>query len=193
MSRNLEFDQKRILKIATELFWRKGYYYVSTQDLLDHTGIGRSSLYNSFISKDHLFILCLKEYIANNQNAIVNALNFSKNAYTAFSNLFYEIINGYTILKVQKGCFLVNTAIELAPHNNKIQLIVNQNREEIIKLFQQKIQTSTDFGFTTSNKNSKQLSEFYFVLISGLNVESKSSIELGHLESVCNNALKLLL
>ena len=62
MARYKEFDQDKALNKAMTLFWQKGYASTSIQDLVDHMGIGRRSLYDTFKSKHDLFLAALDRY-----------------------------------------------------------------------------------------------------------------------------------
>ncbi|WP_456677935.1 TetR/AcrR family transcriptional regulator [Bradyrhizobium sp. RDM12] len=55
MSRPREFDETEVMDKALELFWRQGYEGTSLNDLLDATGLTKSSLYAAFGSKEDLF------------------------------------------------------------------------------------------------------------------------------------------
>ena len=68
MARPKEFDQDKALDKAMTLFWQKGYEATSIQDLVDHLGIGRRSLYDTFKSKHDLFIAALDRYQALNRS-----------------------------------------------------------------------------------------------------------------------------
>ena len=62
MSRAIEFDKDEILDKAMNVFWTKGYESTSMKDLMDATGLLKGSIYNTFDSKENLFILCLEKY-----------------------------------------------------------------------------------------------------------------------------------
>ncbi len=62
MPRVKEFDPDQALDRAMELFWRKGYEATSVQDLVEHMGINRFSLYDTFGSKHELFMAALDRY-----------------------------------------------------------------------------------------------------------------------------------
>ncbi|CAM5616019.1 TetR/AcrR family transcriptional regulator OS=Streptomyces alboniger OX=132473 GN=CP975_28210 PE=4 SV=1 [Streptomyces alboniger] len=63
MARPRTFDEERALDAAMHAFWVKGYEATSTQDLCEATGLGRSSIYNTFSSKHALFRRALARYM----------------------------------------------------------------------------------------------------------------------------------
>ena len=62
--RNKEFEPDEIADAAMQVFWQKGYAATSVQDLVDGTGLSRSSLYNTFENKHKLYQEALKRYQA---------------------------------------------------------------------------------------------------------------------------------
>jgi TetR/AcrR family transcriptional repressor of nem operon len=62
MSGKKRFDYAGAINAATLLFWDKGYSNASLRALLKVMKIGEGSFYNSFTSKKHLYLLCLKHY-----------------------------------------------------------------------------------------------------------------------------------
>ena len=56
------FNKEFVLKQATEVFHTKSYSLTSMQDLVDATGLNRSSIYNTFGSKLDLYMDCLRSY-----------------------------------------------------------------------------------------------------------------------------------
>jgi TetR/AcrR family transcriptional regulator, transcriptional repressor for nem operon len=57
-----QFNYNYAINRATLLFWQKGYSNTSLRALLKAMKIGESSFYNSFQSKERLYLLCLKHY-----------------------------------------------------------------------------------------------------------------------------------
>jgi AcrR family transcriptional regulator len=56
------FDREQALTTAMRLFWRKGYSATSMSDLTGAMGIGATSLYAAFGSKEALFTEALQHY-----------------------------------------------------------------------------------------------------------------------------------
>ena len=62
MPRPKSFDRDEVLEQAMNLFWDSGYRATSIQDLENHLGINRVSLYREFGSKHDLFLAALDNY-----------------------------------------------------------------------------------------------------------------------------------
>jgi TetR/AcrR family transcriptional regulator, transcriptional repressor for nem operon len=62
MSGKKQFDYEGAIHQATLLFWARGYSNTSLRALLGIMKIGEGSFYNSFKSKRHLYLICLKHY-----------------------------------------------------------------------------------------------------------------------------------
>ena len=62
MARPREFDEASAIHRAMHAFWDGGYEGTSTQPFCEATGLGRSSIYNTFNSKRELFDRTLQHY-----------------------------------------------------------------------------------------------------------------------------------
>src|ERR1043166_7581204 len=62
MARHKEFDRDEALHKAMEVFWARGYEAASVQDLVEHMGINRQSLYDTFGDKHALYLQALDRY-----------------------------------------------------------------------------------------------------------------------------------
>jgi TetR/AcrR family transcriptional repressor of nem operon len=62
MARQKEFNRDEVLHKAMEVFWMRGYERASIQDLVEHMGISRQSIYDTFGDKHWLFLQALDRY-----------------------------------------------------------------------------------------------------------------------------------
>ena len=60
--RPLEYDPAEALDAAMQAFWRRGYQGTSMRELLDATGLSKSSFYQAFGSKEGAFEQALVQY-----------------------------------------------------------------------------------------------------------------------------------
>ena len=110
MPRSEDFDRSQVLQNAKEVFWVKGYNGTSMQDLVDATGLNRSSIYNSFGNKMELFQQTLKQYQDESAQLFDNACAQNKNAIETIGLTFlYSLKNiKEDILIYLKNVFMHN-------------------------------------------------------------------------------------
>src|ERR1700761_2566080 len=56
------YDESAVLTQAVKVFWTRGYAGTAISDLVEATGLSRSSLYQRFVDKDGLFLEALAAY-----------------------------------------------------------------------------------------------------------------------------------
>ncbi|GAC1378737.1 MAG: hypothetical protein NVSMB43_20530 [Pseudarthrobacter sp.] len=58
------FDENAVLSRLTALFWRQGYSQTSMTDMVSASGVHKPSLYRTFGTKEELFAIVLRRYLA---------------------------------------------------------------------------------------------------------------------------------
>jgi TetR/AcrR family transcriptional repressor of nem operon len=115
MARPRSFDEDAALDAATGLFWRQGYAATSVRELGVAMGLGLPSLYNAFGDKHALFTRCLDRYLDGSMRARIRGLEGAPAPWAAIATFLEEIVS--RSLADPRGCFLVNSALEVAPHD----------------------------------------------------------------------------
>jgi len=189
MARTKEFDENMILDKAMNLFWCKGYNATSAQDLVDELGISRSSLYDTFGDKRKLFIVALKEYRKKMAGTMIEMIEKSTDAIKQiFLAATYEALED----KLKKGCFMVNSAIELVSTDNEVAEIVNGNMQDVENALCRLIKKGQDMGQFNTNNSALSLARFLFNTILGIRVASKSDKEKKVYDDIVKVALSVL-
>lgn len=111
MGRPFEFERSEVLDRALRLFWRRGYQATSVADLVEETGISRSSLYAAFGDKPALFAECLDAF-ADRTLAFLDAAPPAEPPLATLRRFFEFGLNHAD--EGRWGCLLVNTSLELA-------------------------------------------------------------------------------
>ena len=57
-----QFDENRALDGAMKVFWQNGFIATSYPELMEATGLNKSSLYNAFGDKQALYRRCLERF-----------------------------------------------------------------------------------------------------------------------------------
>jgi AcrR family transcriptional regulator len=63
MGRPRGFDEEQVVRAAVQLFGRRSYDGTSVDDLVNHLGVHRGSLYKTFGSKRGLYLRALRQHI----------------------------------------------------------------------------------------------------------------------------------
>ncbi len=124
MARPREFDEEAVLEAATQRFWNNGYEATSMRDLADHTGTTTPSLYNAFGDKRAIYRLVLDRYARLTLEAGAAILGGDDPPLRALERYFDALIEEALADSLRKGCFVVNTALEVAPHDQAFQQVV---------------------------------------------------------------------
>jgi len=112
-----QFDSDDALMRAMEAFWGRGYEATSMQDLVSCMGINRGSLYATFGDKRALFLAALRRYDAHYRQDWLSALRQANGPKATILAAFDDAVEAALGRKGRRGCFLVNTALELSPHD----------------------------------------------------------------------------
>lgn len=192
MVRTKVFNETEVLEKAVKLFWCKGFNGTSAQDLVDGLGISRSSLYDTFGDKRTLFIRALQHYRAHAAKELITMIKESNNIANTIEHIFKMAVKDSLEDKLSKGCFVVNTTIELAPHDKDIAAIINQNMLDIEKALTLAIKKGQENGSFTNKHSAQSLSRFIFNTISGLRVAAKSNADSKVFNDVVNVTLSVL-
>ncbi len=120
MPRKKEFDVDAVLNKAMEAFWARGYEATSLNDLLDCMQIQRASLYNAFGDKRTLFLETLRRYDVIYRRAEVAKRVNMPSPRQAILGLFQDAVTAVVEHGARNGCFLINTALELSPHDEEV-------------------------------------------------------------------------
>jgi TetR/AcrR family transcriptional repressor of nem operon len=121
MARPREFDETAVLDVATQCFWNRGYEATSVRDLAENMGMTGASLYNAFGDKRSLYRRVLDHYVERSFGDRVERFEGNLPPRAAIDTFFKELVEASLSDKQRKGCMLVNSALELAPHDPEFQ------------------------------------------------------------------------
>src|SRR5271163_4220014 len=131
MARPREFDEVTALEAAIECFWHRGYEATSVRDLADKMGISGPSLYNAYGDKRALFVQALEHYLDHSARALIERLENSLPPKQAVRRFIEEIIERSVNDPERRGCFLINSALEVAPHDKQLGALIADRLAEI--------------------------------------------------------------
>ncbi len=185
------FDIDQTLDKAMHLFWARGYEATSIEDLVKCMGINRGSLYGTFGDKRKLFIAALNRYDLTCRKAQLKSLEHDHLPKAAIEALFQGWID-QVAADNHNGCFLTNTALELAAHDDDIGAIVAESQREIEKFFRRLIKKGQQAGEFSMSLSPPKAAKSLLAALIGLLVLSRSRRDRHLLKSVADGALASL-
>ncbi|ANP50653.1 AcrR family transcriptional regulator [Streptomyces griseochromogenes] len=196
MARPRTFDEERALDAAMRTFWEKGYEATSTQDLCDATGLGRSSIYNTFKSKHDLFQRALHRYMTT-MNAVQLAVleDIGRSGADRIRALFALVLDGDAENRPQGhslGCLSVNTTVELAARDAVAARILESDTARRLDVLRAAVEAGRRDGSITSARDAGDLARFINATVAGLRVSAQGGADRAALESVVAIALDAL-
>jgi TetR/AcrR family transcriptional repressor of nem operon len=192
MARTKDFDETEVLAKAIKVFWQKGYNGTSMQDLVDGLGISRSSLYDTFGDKHQLYLKALQSYRQTETAKVEQFLNRSVPAKEAIRQLMDGTIQEMICDKQRKGCFLINSAVETAPHDKETNAIICQNERQLENAFYEVIKRGQSNGEISRKQDPRALARFLFNTIVGIRVTGKSATDKSAFEDIVRLTLSVL-
>lgn len=190
MPRKKQFVIDEAKEKAMIAFWGRGYNATSLQDLVECMGVNRASLYDTFGDKYSLFLDSLYIY---KMIYIKSYLTQQTKKYTprqAIINYFLDMI-----MKAEdrNGCLMVNTALELSPHDQKVATIVNQTFVYIEKnFFRKMIKKGQVIGEISEAVISTTTAQTLLSLLIGLCVLSRSETNKPVMQAIVSQVKALL-
>jgi TetR/AcrR family transcriptional repressor of nem operon len=94
--------------------------------------------------------------------------------------------------KQHKGCFLVNTAVEIASHDKAINKLVRQTGLEIEQAFYDTIKKGQAKGEITNATDARALARFILNSVKGIRVSVKSEPDKQFFEDIIRLSLSVL-
>ncbi|MEU5608611.1 helix-turn-helix domain-containing protein [Streptomyces sparsogenes] len=191
MGRTREFDTDAALRAAMELFWRQGYEATSMQELVDHLGLARGSIYGAFGGKRELYLAALDRYIEDTQGEFLRRLAVPGSALEAVRGL----VRHYAEMSLEdveaKGCLLTNTAVEL-PADKEAGRRVESSLEMMETALATVLTRAHVLGELPEGRNPAALARFLVTLLQGVRVVGKTPGRRRFLDDAVEQALAVL-
>ena len=188
MARPVNFNQTEVLDKLTRVFWEKGFYDSSIEDLSRVSGLNRSSLYNSFGNKEAIFKQVLKHYQEHYSKQRLEQILKTSPVKKALEEFFLSLIE--TEQNRRLGCLLVNTSIELSPHNSQIDKDLQKSFKRVEDIFYQVLEKAQNNNEIDSNKDISLIAKYLLNNVYGIRVSARAGSTKKDLKQIVKVILK---
>ena len=140
MPRHREFDPDRALQIAISLFWEKGFYDTSVDEVVKRSGVAKYGIYGTFGTKRELFKKALIQYGNDRRKDIQAPIRKSDASLPDVFEFFDALPSKLTKRNFQYGCLINNTGLELGTRDLEFSQFVKAFFAEITRVMQDCLQ-----------------------------------------------------
>ena len=173
-------------------FWHHGYEATSVRDLAARMGITGTSLYNAYGDKRSLFRQALKRYAERSTRERIARLESTLPPKQAIRAFLGEIVERSLDDPDRRGCLLVNSALEIAPHDAELGAVVAARLGEIEAFFRRAIAAAQADGAVPKDRDPVDLARLLLGVTLGVRVLARSNPQRELLEGTIRPALALL-
>lgn len=192
MARPREFDEAAVLDAAVHRFWLRGYESTSVRDLAESMGMTGASVYNAFGDKRSLFRRALAYYVENSFSEREARFESTLPPREAIGAFFREIIERSVSDDERKGCMLVNSALEVAPHDPEFQQAIAAVLVRIEAFFFRCVSAGQRSGEISKAQPAEDLARALLGALLGIRVLARSRPERALLEGLIRPTFALL-
>jgi AcrR family transcriptional regulator len=127
--------RERILKAASELFYRQGLHMVGVEAIAEAAGTNKTTLYRHFTSKDELIAECLREFGRELEIVWTKTEQEHKGRPRDQLLAWLRVIAEYKTSGTDRGCALANAAVELPDGQHPARRVIETLKSRHHTLF----------------------------------------------------------
>lgn len=191
MPRPKAFDREDALQRAMDLFWSKGFEATSLQDLVDHMGIGRSSLYDTFGSKHALWSESMDLYARNFHGEVLAPLAGPGSPRALLATFFDNLVERWasgTMPSCMMIKALVTTGERCEETATRARKCVQQVEDHLFAL----LERGVDEAELRADLDPREAAQFLLANLHGLGVSATFDRNPARLGSISRLALAAL-
>jgi TetR/AcrR family transcriptional repressor of nem operon len=191
MSRQREFEESEVLDRAVACFWQGGYQATSVRDLAARMAITGTSLYNAFDDKRSLFRRALEHYLAESRRRRF-ALEAALPPKDAIRRFLAAAVERSLEDDERRGCFLINSALDVAPHDGELGAYIAERLGELETFFARLLRRAQAEGSVPARRDPDDIARLLLAAMIGIRVLARVRPERALLEGLLRPALALL-
>lgn len=191
MPRPKEFDREVVLDRAMQLFWQRGYEATSIGDLVEHLGIGRQSLYDTFGDKRALYLASLDHYRDSYGDVIPELLEGTGDVRTVIRRAFDKLIDGAAGTP-SRACMLTNAVAERCPDDVDVGKRFCANNAHLERAFSERLLRARSERQLSKRHDPEALAAYLMNALRGLQVAARGGMKRTALSTIIDTTLAAL-
>ena len=178
MARPCAYDRDDLLRCATALFRERGFAGTSVDDVVQASGVSRSSLYSAFPDKNALFLAALEHYLDTVTHAKLERLARGEKAAPAIRRFLLNIAEERQSPNAPAhGCLLTNTAVEIGAGQEKVAECIRLAFARLERALGARLEAAYHQGDLSAGTDAQQFARHLMALVQGLRVMTRLGME----------------
>ena len=192
MGRPREFDEAAVLDAAARQFRVHGFADTSTEQLCHAASVRRSSLYNTFVSKDELFIRSLERHVSialeQQETILTDSALSGCNRIAALFDLILEEERSARKQGHAAGCMIVASRVApaIGKKEPRVQRILDRFLDRQLSLLAEAVASGQIDGSLRDDLSTRYAALMIVSAISGIRILSQSGMQVSSLRKVAN-------
>jgi len=174
MARTQEFDPNEALDRAVALFWKKGFFDSSMDDLVKATGVSRYGIYGTFGNKREFFKASLRSYADRIVSHMQRPLRKRDASLAEIQEYFAKLLQLAGSDRGRLGCLICNTATEVAPHDEDVGRAVRAVFDEYSRVFKRALRNAQARGEIGKDRDISALAWYLTGVMQGMAVMARA-------------------
>ncbi len=186
------YNEAEVLERAMHAFWAHGYEGTSMNDLVATTGINRGSIYAAYTNKHTLFMEALRHYDRVYRQDFLDNIARKHAPKDAILAAFESAAHQDNAGRAPGGCLLVNTVLELSPHDADVRKFVDASLREVENFFASMIEAAQSDDAVRKDLDPRETAQALLGLFLGLRVLTRAKPHRAALNAIIAQARTML-
>jgi AcrR family transcriptional regulator len=184
------FDREAALVRAMRLFWVKGYEATSISDLTEVMGVGTTSLYAAFGSKDELYAEALQYYATTFEHLVWRRFREAATVRGAVEAYLYDSATAMTgsDCDLPHGCLATLGTVGSDGHD-ELAGLMRSTRAVAFDVLRSRLEKAVDEGELPPVLDIAKVCRFLQTVQSGMAIRARDGAERAELQSVAEIAM----
>ncbi|WP_328886572.1 TetR/AcrR family transcriptional regulator [Streptomyces sp. NBC_00316] len=187
------FDPDTVLDTVVRLFWKQGMATTGIQDIVNVTGLNRSSLYATFGGKQQLYMAALERYVDERSRPNLGRLAEDERGLPAVEEFFENLIaTRCTGEYAGWGCMVSNAHAGAENSEADVRTILDHQHHRLRAALRDALTAAKSKGQLGPGAEPESAAEVLALLAHGVNLRSRAGADEGQLRRTIGAALTAL-
>jgi TetR/AcrR family transcriptional regulator, transcriptional repressor for nem operon len=191
MAREKQFSEAEVLERVADVFAAHGYQGTSLSMLLEATGLGKQSLYNTFGDKRALYLESVECAVAR-YAALLAAMQAAPNGRAAIAAYFDALIGHCAGSDTDRQSCILTAGLLEGVEDERIAHRLRDKWTAMHEVLRAAVERGQKDGSIRSQAPSSELADLLLAVVGGMRVNSRAAMDRRRLQRTAGLALSLL-